>query len=304
MAEAEMVPLPELSAEQSQRARRAAETAATGQLAPLSAPPTAPKAQSAQSGDVSPLEVNDAERWGRAGSAPAITTGRLFVVNNDGQGMQCTASVINAENRNTLWTAGHCVHPGGEGEDAYYDVGTMAFAPDDDDGQAPHGLWEATYVNTTTGWQDEEDYQYDLAAVEVSPQAANGNLQEFTGAQGFRFGYGQDFSEVTFLGYPGAGNGRDFPSDELYYCQDDTEDASIWYWDERLQMVCDMGQGSSGGPWIDDLNSSGGGYIIGTMSHIDDTDPNVPDDEWEDEHVWSSDHGDGAINVYNDVSQH
>ncbi|MFG2501061.1 trypsin-like serine peptidase [Streptomyces sp. NPDC048441] len=307
MAKATSVPLPKLSAEQSARVQDDAAKAATEQLAPQSAPPTAPKTRSASSapgGDLSAMSLNKAERWGKAGSAPALTTGRLFFVNNNGADMQCTASVITADNHNTLWTAGHCVHPGGDGADAYYDVNRMAFAPDDDGGAAPHGLWEATYTNTTKGWQDDEDFQSDLAAVEVTPQTANGNLQDFTGAQGYRFGHGQDFSDVTFLGYPAAGNGRSFPGDELYYCQGDTEDASVWFWDERLQMVCDMGQGSSGGPWLDDMNSGGGGYIVGAMSHIDDNDPNVPDDQWDDDHGWSSNHGDGAINVYNDVSKH
>ncbi|MFC6064071.1 hypothetical protein [Streptomyces ochraceiscleroticus] len=63
-----------------------------------------------------------------------------------------------------------------------------------------------------------------------------------------------------------------------------------------------MGQGSSGGPWIDELGSNGRGYIVGAMSHIDEDDPNDPDNPWNEPYGYSANHGDGAINVYHDVA--
>ncbi|WP_432000900.1 trypsin-like serine peptidase [Streptomyces sioyaensis] len=272
---------------------------ASSRLGRLSAPPTAPANKAATRGDSKAgAAVNKARPWGRAGKQPALTTGRLFYRLPDGSGHTCSASVIHASNKNTLWTAGHCVHPGGGGDGKFYDPDYMTFAPDDDGGRAPHGLWEAAYVNTTKGWADDGDFAQDVAAVEVRPQSDRGNIQEFAGSQGYHFGYGQDFSNVTFLGYPAAGNGRSFPGDQLTYCRDNTEDASGWWWDERLQMVCDMGQGSSGGPWIDDLNGDGLGYIVGAMSHVYDPDTNDPDNAWSDPHGFSSNHGDGAINIF------
>ncbi|MCF3172234.1 hypothetical protein IPZ61_02660 [Streptomyces sioyaensis] len=302
-AAAKATPLPGLSAREIQRVIR--ESATSSRLGRLSAPPTAPANKAAtRGGSKAGGAVNKARPWGKAGKQPALTTGRLFYRLPDGSGHTCSASVIHASNKNTLWTAGHCVHPGGGGDGKFYDPDYMTFAPDDDGGRAPHGLWEAAYINTTKGWADDRDFAQDVAGVEVRPQSDRGDIQEFTGSQGYHFGYGQDFSDVTFLGYPAAGNGRSFPGDRLTYCRDNTEDASGWWWDERLQMVCDMGQGSSGGPWIDDLNGDGQGYIVGAMSHVYDPDPNDPDNAWSDSHGFSSNHGDGAINVYEDVANH
>lgn len=304
MAAAEPVKLPELSLDELKEA--AADLTGSSTAPPISAKPTLPKETAAggkSSPAVGPMAVNDAQRWLRQGSMPARTTGKLYFVTDNGGLGSCSASVITAANKNTVWTAGHCIHPGGTGAGGYYDVDRMAFVPDHDDGAEPYGRWDVTYVNTTVGWQDEEDFENDVAAIEVVPRSAA--LQDTVGSQGYRFGYGQDFSDATVLGYPAAGNGRDFPDDQLFYCQDNTEDASIWGWDERLQIVCDMGAGASGGPWLDDLDTTtGGGYIVGSSSHNYDPDPNDDDNGWPDQHLYSSNHGDGAINVYNDVSNH
>ncbi|MGW0737475.1 trypsin-like serine peptidase [Streptomyces sp. NPDC002851] len=282
--------------------------AAAHESVPSKEPRSAPGAASSRSKTAAPAadakELTEAERWGQAGTEPARTTGQFFFVDNDGNDSACSASVITAENRNTVWTAGHCVHPGEGGEDDFYDLRDMAFVPDNDGDQEPHGLWEATYAAAPKGWTEDGSFEYDVAAVQVAPQPRNGDLQPWTGAQGYRFGYGQEFSDVTVLGYPAAGNGRNFPGDQLYYCNGDTEDRSVLPWVEQLQIECDMGQGSSGGPWLDDLSDDGIGYIVGATSNIPDPDPNDPDNDWDEPYMRSSNHGDAAINVYEKVSKH
>lgn len=247
-------------------------------------------------GPISTLAVTRAERWNRQGAMPARTTGKVYFTRPNGGGGSCTGSVINARNKNTVWTAGHCIHPGGSGAGNYYR--NFIFVPDADNGREPHGRWVFKWANTTIGWQNNGDVNYDIAAIAFYPQAARGNLSDALGYQGYKFGYGRDFGNVHNFGFPADGYKRtDFNGTQLWYCQGAASDAG-WF-DDRMVMSCDMGRGASGGPWLEDLQlARGWGYIVGSNSHRDgDSNGNFINNN-----IYSAYHGDGAINVYNDVS--
>ncbi|GAA2411359.1 hypothetical protein GCM10010191_20570 [Actinomadura vinacea] len=225
---------------------------------------------------------------------PALTTGKLYFTRTDGSGGYCTGSVITAANLNTVWTAGHCINAGSGG--GYFS--NFNFVPDTDNGNIPWGTWSWKYANTTVGWANSGDPHYDVAAIAFYPQTARGSMQNFLGAQGYRFGYGQSFS-VTDFGYPQSGYNRtDFPANgsRLYYCTGQTYRKSSS--DDLIGLSCDMHHGASGGPWLTELASWGGGYIVGAYSHRTVNSSGVPIDI----EARSANHGDGAINVYNDVS--
>ncbi|WP_345439648.1 hypothetical protein [Actinoallomurus vinaceus] len=246
-------------------------------------------------GDVHPLIGSTAALWSPHGQMPAITTGKIYFTRTDGSGGYCTGSVITASNLNTVWTAGHCVNAGNGG--GWFS--NFLFVPDTDNGSAPWGSWSWKYTNTTNGWANSGDLHYDVAAIAFYP--LNGtNLQSRLGAQGYRFNYGQSFSVTTF-GYPQSGYNRtDFPANgsKLYYCTGQTYRKSSS--NDLIGLSCDMHHGASGGPWLTDLASWGGGYIIGAYSHRDVNSSGVPTNI----EARSANHGDGAINVYNDVSTH
>ncbi len=240
--------------------------------------------------------VEQAQRWNRQGSNPARTFGRiLFSTANGGTGA-CSGSIITAGNSNTVWTAGHCIHPGGTGAGNYYQ--NFIFIPDNDNGAEPWGRWYYKWANTTVGWQDDQDYDLDIAAIAFWPSGQRGNLQTTLGSQGYRFGFGEDFANVHEFGYPADGYNRtDFTGLNLWYCQGEVEGESIF--NDTMEAQCDMGRGASGGPWVEDLQTSRGwGYIIGSSSHRDgDENGNFINNS-----LYAAESGDGAINVYNDVS--
>jgi hypothetical protein len=243
------------------------------------------------------LAGSRAERWGRQGSGPAITIGKIYYTRTDGTNGYCSGSVINASNRSTVWTAGHCIHVGGGGSGNYFS--NFIFVPDADNNREPWGRWTWKYANTTAGWQNSGNLNYDVAAIAFNSQAAHGNLQDWTGSQGYKFNQGQAWSGVNTFGFPQDGYLRtDFSGNDLWYCFGNTTRASSS--DDRIHINCDMHHGASGGPWLQDLQvSRGWGYIIGAYSHRDFANgapTNIV--------AKSANHGDGAINVYNDVSVH
>ncbi|MEU0570370.1 hypothetical protein ABZ297_33970 [Nonomuraea sp. NPDC005983] len=239
-----------------------------------------------------------AERWYGQGNMPARTIGKIYYRRNDGTPGYCSGSVINAGNRNTVWTSGHCVHAGGGGAANWFS--DFIFVPDTDNGQEPQGRWTWRYANTTLGWYNDHNWSYDIAAIAFNPQPLRGNLQDWLGSQGYKFGYGQLYPNVYAFGYPQDGfNRTDFTGNDLWYCTGSTWRTSAS--DDRMNMSNDMFHGSSGGPWLEDLQvSRGWGYIVGANSHRDvDANGNPTSIVYR-----SPNHGDGAINVYNDVTAH
>ena len=213
----------------------------------------------------------------------------------DGTGGYCTGSVINAANKGTVWTAGHCIHSGGGGTGNYFS--NFIFVPDADNNSEPWGRWTWKYANTTVGWQNSGNLHYDVAAIAFNSQAAHGNLQDWTGSQGYKFNQGQAWTGVNTFGFPQDGYQRtDFSGNDLWYCFGNT--SRVGTFDDLIQINCDMHHGASGGPWLQDLQlSRGWGYIIGAYSHRAFAN-NAPTDIV----AKSANHGDGAINVFNDVS--
>ncbi|MDA2805068.1 trypsin-like serine peptidase [Nocardiopsis suaedae] len=245
---------------------------------------------------IAPLQGSTAQRWGNQGSMPALTMGQLYFDDENGDPARCSGSVINTDNRNTVWTAGHCLHAGGTGGDGWHSA--FMFVPDADNGREPHGRWEWRRAVTVKGWTEDRDHEYDLGAVRFNPQPQRGDMQDVTGAQGYRFNYGQEFDNVHHFGFPANGYERDdFTGEDLWYCTGPTEDAG-WFTEELVHQ-CDMAQGASGGPWLDDLQTGRGwGYIVGLNSNSEkDADGDPVDLD-----VYSPNHGDAAINVYNDIS--
>ncbi|SDP35708.1 hypothetical protein SAMN04487905_103341 [Actinopolyspora xinjiangensis] len=77
--------------------------------------------------------ISRAQRWTEPG-IPASTTGKIFAEGPQGQLYECSGSVITADNQNTVWTAGHCLH---NGNGQFYS--NITFVPAHDNGEAPYG---------------------------------------------------------------------------------------------------------------------------------------------------------------------
>jgi V8-like Glu-specific endopeptidase len=222
----------------------------------------------------------NANVWSPHGVMPARTIGKLFYTEDNGSSGYCTASVINADNFSSIWTAGHCVH-GGAGRGWF---SNFLFEPDYDNGSAV-GSWSWKYAATTNGWINNGDFGYDIGAIALWPNSL-GRIADVVGFQGYKFNWGNYVWNIYSFGYPqDAVPARgDMNGEQMFYCTGTTWQVS----GTQIGFSCDMFHGASGGPWLDDLQlSRGWGYIISANSwHSFST------DEWRSPYL-----GDGAVNV-------
>lgn len=236
-------------------------------------------------------------------SVPAVVVGKIVFIDDAGNQHGCSGASIAADGNNTVWTAGHCVHPGdGSGADGFYDM--VVFIPGykkDPEAvggyDAPWGEWVAKSFVAPTAWTQDKDFNNaDMAAFTVEPAQGYTNLTDTVGALGYKFGYGSDWSGITDSGFPGEGYQRtDMDGFTQYYCTGNVEDAAnLDPLDNRLSMDCDMGAGASGGPMV---NTEG--QVVGTNSHVD-TDV---DGQRVNDNLYSSVHGDNAVAVINQINE-
>jgi len=259
---------------------RATAPSQTHLLPPMSAPGSPPaNAHESGNGAASPADISQSEVWTTHGRVPATTVGKLRFATGAGNA-ECTASVITSANRSLIWTAGHCVS---DGHGHWYS--NFQFVPDYADGIEPLGSWVGKSVSTPKSWFNYRNPEYDFSAITLWPQR-DAKVADMTGSQGYKFNYGHDWNVYTF-GYPfdthpsrPGINGQ-----QLRYCIGGT-----WQTGDLQSIHCDLGHGSSGGPWLDDLQlDRGWGYLVGNASHLV--------DESSDE-VRSPHFGDAAVNVY------
>ncbi|WP_329112269.1 trypsin-like serine peptidase [Streptomyces sp. NBC_01353] len=234
-------------------------------------------------------------------SQPAVLVGKILFTAKDGSTHGCSGSSIVTANKNTVWTAGHCIHPGdGTGAEGFFQnvlfipgYKKNAQAPKGYD--APWGEWAANAKVAPTAWTADGDMFWgDMAAFTVIPPTGYTNLTDSVGAFGYNFGSGPDWSDIIDSGFPGDGYQRtDMDGYTQFYCTGNAEDATPFFpVDERLQFDCDMGHGASGGPM-----STPQGQIVGANSHgEDDGAGNLTAPI-----LYSSAHADNAIDVINRI---
>ncbi|MFF6888746.1 trypsin-like serine peptidase [Streptomyces sp. NPDC012421] len=208
----------------------------------------------------------------------------------------CSAASIATANKNTIWTAGHCVHPGdGSGQAGWSQY--VMYYPGYSRGDGPLGEWKAARLLAPTAWtQDGDAQEADVAAVVLNPRL-DGNLEDVVGyALGYLFTENRtDYGGAAVMGYPGEGYQRsDLDGERLMYCAGDTTDAfPINPFDDRIKFDCDMGRGVSGGPFV--WGPQNDPRIVGAASHValDDADQRISDD------LFSSEHGSHAAALIN-----
>ncbi|WP_157419865.1 trypsin-like serine peptidase [Actinomadura kijaniata] len=245
---------------------------------------------SAQSAGVSAKAVTTARQWTRHGKPPARTVGKLFFADEKGNKYSCSAAVITAKNKRTVWTAGHCVHKGKGGEKGYYR--NFLFRPDYKDGKS-YGKWYADSIVALSGWKTKGDARYDIAAFTVKKYRGKG-IQYYTGSQGYAFNYkGRKYSSYSF-GYPARAlpSKKPMNSNRLWYCSGKTFAVNYGGGSTGLGLKCTMGNGASGGPWIAGMKKNGLGLIFGVNSMHNLKNLNM----------YSPYHGSAAVSVYKKIS--
>jgi V8-like Glu-specific endopeptidase len=190
-----------------------------------------------------------------ASAVLARTNGKVFFTDaSDGLGYVCSATVLNSPRKDTVWTAGHCVH-GGPGGTWHRN---WEFVPAYKNGDEPYQRWNAARLATRTKWINNGDLTEDIAAAVLAPR--NGRkIVDVVGGQGLKWNFPVSYY-ATAYGYP-----QDYPFDgsKLFLCTGTTRQ----YRAGVIEIYCDMTGGSSGGGWLRDINGRGWGYLNGVNSH-------------------------------------
>lgn len=177
-------------------------------------------------------------------AAPPNTVNGKLLGRMDGIGnYECSATSVDAGNRNLVFTAGHCV-----AEPANREIATkLAFIPSYDDGERPYGTWVFDRIVVLRSWRRNSNFNYDFAAIEMSPQSGV-NLEDAVGGAPFATHLPVD-QEYYSVGYPSNISGGRV----MRFCLgsfDGFDPRPIQNGPTPIAMGCDMGRGASGGGWF------------------------------------------------------
>ncbi len=217
---------------------------------------------------------------------PYRTHGKVLFTKATGGDFVCSGTVVNAENRSTVWTAGHCVS---DGAGRFHR--NWVFVPAYRDNVRPFGTWAARELQTRAEWHNFGNFEQDVAAAIVNP--LNGvSLQNRVGAQGIIFNqpYPQHWHS---FGYP---QDAPFNGNRQFACA-----ASFAKLDNAnprpsplaIGIGCDMTGGASGGGWI--LGFKGSGGFVNSVNSYKYFNPSQP------LAMYGPYHGNEALSLFNFV---
>ncbi|KES07712.1 hypothetical protein BU52_07230 [Streptomyces toyocaensis] len=200
----------------------------------------------------------------------AAPVGKVFFDSPEGPAV-CSGTVVKDVNHpgksNLVWTAGHCVHAGGNGGwyrnlvfvPAYNDLGRSEAELGSASASeiAPYGNWWADWASTSNGWiqggseSGGAGAAYDYAVLHVKPEQGGKSLEETVGAA-----LDVDFSapsaaaagQMGAWGYPAA---PPYNGLQMFKCLDAPGRFSLSAdLPSMYRIGCTMTGGSSGGGWF------------------------------------------------------
>ncbi|MEZ0494242.1 serine protease [Kineococcus sp. TBRC 1896] len=219
--------------------------------------PGLPRARRATSGVVTGGAVSTARAW--TGDA-VPTVGRLYFTQGAGK-YECTASSVDSPRGDVIVTAGHCVTENG------LDSQNLVFVPGLTGTSEPQGRFAVGRTFTTPQWrtgdqQSSAALSFDVGFAVVAPRDGK-SLKDVVGANAIAFD--APLARTTVLGYPGRSRTAD--GFTLQYCTgaqftDNGPGAT-----SDVAVLCDLGGGSSGGPWLHDVDpATGTGTVTSVVS--------------------------------------
>ncbi|MGC3002122.1 trypsin-like serine peptidase [Streptomyces sp. G35A] len=200
----------------------------------------------------------------------AAPVGKVFFDSPEGPSV-CSGTVVKDVNHpgrsNLVWTAGHCVHAGGNGGwyrnlvfvPAYNDLGKSEadLAGASASEVAPYGNWWADWASTSNGWiqggseSGGDGAPYDYAVLHVKPEQGAKSLEETVGAAldvDFSAPSAADAGSMGAWGYPAA---PPYNGLQMFKCLDAPGRFSLSpNLPTMYRIGCTMTGGSSGGGWF------------------------------------------------------
>lgn len=216
---------------------------------------------------------------------PNSTVGKLFFTQHGGN-FVCSGSVVNSENKDVVWTAGHCISHG----DSHFNSNFL-FVPSRRAGTNPFGVWSAREFWVLSAWHTSRNFRQDLGAL-VMNDLGGFSIANRVGSLGLTVN-GQRNQHWNATGYPAA---FPFNGERMYQnwgsrASNDTPGSGPG--PDTIGQGNDLTGGSSGGPWIRVYGPSGG-FINGVNSYKY-TNPSLPLE------MFSPYHGNEALLLYNTV---
>ena len=180
----------------------------------------------------------------------STTQGKVFFVDpGTNTAYECSGGTINNPTGDMVTTAGHCVYDNGRW------MTDWIYVPAYYNGPTRYGTWFSSQMTTFPEWTLDSNPNYDFAIVNVAPSSTGATLVATAGGNGLE--YDESYVQnVVIWGYSG---GVLIP----HYCVTTTFEQNA----AEVGAPCDMPNGASGGPWLDDYNTtSGDGYEFGLNS--------------------------------------
>ncbi len=195
----------------------------------------------------------------------AYTQGKVFFSEPDGNYV-CSGTIVNSEGKDTVWTAGHCVHSGSGG--SWNTNWTFVPAYDDDLlNPRPYGTWSASALWSRTAWTNSSDFSQDMGVAIMNTNFGGWHIVDYFGGQGLTVNRGKSGVLEYAFGYPAE---WPFDGGNLMGCVGTTSpEWDAWlFWSQTDKISCDMTRGSSGGAWLTDFDGNWG-RLNGVNSRID-----------------------------------
>ncbi len=193
-----------------------------------------------------------AQQTWSGGGLIATTAGKVFGTGGNGVDFVASGNVVTSSDGDVVVTVAHAMMDA-EGRWSK----NLIFVPAYKDGAAPHGKFAARTMFFWSGYYKDSlrHPPLDFGMLVVSPVKGR-TVQQTVGGQGIRFNAADSTSPNLLLGYPSNGNG----GKTLQYCSGPSVSPR---YDMKYAMICDMGGGSSGGPWFQGFDQAkGSGYQI------------------------------------------
>lgn len=237
-------------------------------VAPTSAPRVGSAASAARIGSRAAAARVDGLLWpGGSTANPNRQVGKLYFDADPSAAFdwrQCTATVINSENKSLLLTAGHCVF----NPDKRQWYTNLWFYPGYENGKHL-GAWPVRQFATTNNWFNRLAWADDMAIALVSRDSSGGAIANRLGGHGIAFNgnvnvtrtaFGYPMTDPRFPGFTASG-------EDLYYCQGVDTYYSSGAYTGQMSLPCRMTGGASGGPWLSNVRSDWLGTVTSVNSN-------------------------------------